>query len=296
MERRSSSWYYQHHTRTQPWMDAIMTFQLVLPSSYKKTTLNGLHNDTGHPGHDQILSLAWEQFWWYGTGYIIEQWIKECPRCLRRKSAGIRELLDNITSWPLELVCMDFLSLETSSSGYQHILVIADHFTRYAEAVPTRNQTTRATAVLFNTFIVHYWFPQRMHSDQGANFQSNLTKELFHIAAVEKSHWSVCRPMGNGMTECFSWTLSGMLGTIQREQKTSWHKYVAPLVHAYNCMHHKSTGYAPYYLFKYHPRLPIKWDWSEQECRLAKSLIICWQLEVTASISDGFLLLFWGVG
>ena len=49
-----------------------------------------------------------------------------------------------------------------------------------------------------------------------------------------------------------------MLGTLEPDKKAHWHKYVAPLVHAYNCTRHESTGYAPYFLmFRRHPRLPV---------------------------------------
>ena len=34
----------------------------------------------------------------------------------------------------MELVCTDFLTLEMSKGRYQHILVITDHFTKYAVA------------------------------------------------------------------------------------------------------------------------------------------------------------------
>jgi hypothetical protein len=44
---------------------------------------------------------------------------------------------------------MDFLGLETSKGGYQYILVITDHFTKYALAVPTKNTTARTTAEAF---------------------------------------------------------------------------------------------------------------------------------------------------
>ena len=190
----------------------------------------------------------------------VENWCKQCPRCLRRKAAGTTAPLVNIvTSQPLELVCMDYLTVETSSGGYQHMLVIMDHFTRYAQAIPTRNQTARTTAeALFNSFVVHYGIPKRLHSDQGANFESKVIKELCQIAGIEKSRTSIYHPMGNGMTERFNRTLLGMLGTLEPDKKAHWHKYVAPLVHACNCTRHESTGYAPYFLmFGRHPRLPV---------------------------------------
>ena len=73
----------------------------------------------------------------------------------------------NITSSsPMEIVCVDYLSLERSKGGVENIIVITDHFSRYAQAIPTRNQTAKTTArVLFDNFIVHYGFPARIHSD-----------------------------------------------------------------------------------------------------------------------------------
>jgi hypothetical protein len=44
---------------------------------------------------------------------------------------------------------MDYLSLERSKGGYENILVITDHFTRYAIAIPTRTQTAKTTAEAF---------------------------------------------------------------------------------------------------------------------------------------------------
>ena len=138
-------------------------------------------------------------------------------------------------------------------------MVITDHFTRYAQAFPTRNQLAKTTAtVLFENFIVHYGFPARLHSDQGRNFESSVIKELCNLAGVEKSRTTPYDPMGNGMVERFNQTLLNMLGTLEDRQKVDWKSYVAPLVHSYNATRHDSTGYTPYFLmFGRHPRLAV---------------------------------------
>jgi hypothetical protein len=59
---------------------------------------------------------------------------------------------------------------------------------RYAQAIPTRNQTARTTAeFLFNKHIVHYGIPERLHSDQGANFESKVIEELCRIWEIHSS-------------------------------------------------------------------------------------------------------------
>ena len=98
---------------------------------------------------------------------------------------------------------------------------VTDHFSRYAQAFPTKNQMARTTArVLFDNFIVHYGFPARIHSDQGQNFESNLIKELCSIAGTEKSRTTPYHAMGNGQCERFNQTLLKMLGTLEDYQKS----------------------------------------------------------------------------
>lgn len=114
--------------------------QLILLRYYIKDVLQGLHSDIGHPGRERTLSLVRERFFWPNMTADIDQWISRCGRCMRRKSStNIRSELVNIrTTYPLELVCMDFLSMESSKGGYGNGLVITDHFTKFAVAIPTK--------------------------------------------------------------------------------------------------------------------------------------------------------------
>lgn len=104
----------------------------------------------------------------------VETWITECGRCTRRKTPNNQRAspVNTVPSALLELVCMDYLTLKVSTGGYQHIMVITYHFTRYSMAILTRNQLARTTAeAFFNHFIVREGIPTRIHSDKGANFE-----------------------------------------------------------------------------------------------------------------------------
>lgn len=119
----------------------------------------------------------------------IENMIKTCKRCVRRKSPPERAapLVSIKSSRPLELVCMDYLSLEPDRSNTKDILVITEHFTKYAVAVPTSNQRARTVAKsLWENFIGHYGFPERLHSDQGPDFESKTIKELCDLTGMKK--------------------------------------------------------------------------------------------------------------
>lgn len=235
--------------------------QLVLPPIYRDVVFKSFHDDAGHQGRDRTLSLLKTRFHWPGLDKEVEHKIKQCDRCVRRKTPQtVSASLVSITSTaPMELVCIDYLSLERSKGGFEHILVITDHFTRYAEASPTKNQTAKTTArVLFDNFIVHYGFPAKLHSNQGQTFGSKIIGELCNMAGVVKSRTTPYHAMGNGMTERFNQTLLKMLGTLEDNEKSDWKSHVPTLVHAYNSTHHDSIGFSPFYLmFGRHPRLAI---------------------------------------
>lgn len=92
-------------------------------------------------------------------------------------------------------------------------LFLSDHFTKYAKAVPAKNQLAKATTkVLFGNCVCHYSFPERLHSDQGRNCDSKVIKELCEISVISKSRTTPYYPMGNGLVERFNQTLIKMLG------------------------------------------------------------------------------------
>ena len=190
-------------------------------------------------------------------------YVSKCQNCVKRKVIpGVAPLQPIIASQPMELVHMDFLSIEPAKGKIENVLVITDHFTRCAQAYPSKTQTAQTTAKLLReNFIRYYGFPEKFLSDQGRNFESELISELCKLAQVEKVHTTPYQPMTNGQCERLNSTLCNMLGTLSEKEKTDWKAHLSSMTHAYNCTQHPSTTYSPYYLmFGRQPRLPIDFE------------------------------------
>ena len=148
--------------------------------------------------------------------------IIKCHSCLAFKAKQPKAPLENIVATdPLELVHLNYLCLEPGKGLEENVLVVTDHFTRYAQAYVTRTQTTQTTAkTLWDKFIVHYGLPKRILSDQGQNFESQLVADLCMLMGMQKIWTSPYHPQTNGQCERFNSTLIGMLGTLPPEKKS----------------------------------------------------------------------------
>ena len=235
--------------------------RLVIPEAHKDRALEYLHNNMGHLGRERTIALLRERFYWPGLDKFVRHKLKQCMPCLQGKAPNLldKAALGHIkATQPMELLSIDYLSLEESKGRYNSILVATDVFTKFAWALPTRNQTAITTAkALYEEIFLPYGYPARIHSDQGRNFEGNVIRQLCKLMGTEKSRTTPYHPMGNPV-EQFNRSLLGMLRTLSADQKANWKSEVQSLAHAYNCTINDSTGFSPFHLmFGRKPRLPI---------------------------------------
>ena len=239
-------------------------YQLMVPQALVPDVLQGCHDQIGHMGRDRTLQMIRERFFFPQMRKIVSFHISNCTNCKSRKAVSPKEPLKPIvTLRPMQLVHMDFLSLEPSKdvgrNPSKKVLIVTDHFTGYAQAYPSAEESAVTTARLLDqNFFQHYGYPERIVSDQGRNFDSDLVKELCKLKGIKKIRTTPYHPMTDGKAERFNSTLMNMLGTMEEDEKEHWKDHVARLTYAYNCTRNTKTGYSPYYLiFGKHPRLPI---------------------------------------
>ncbi|KAL8572029.1 hypothetical protein ACOMHN_038387 [Nucella lapillus] len=232
--------------------------QILVPRSHQAAVMRGVHDNLFHTHFEDAIQHARTRFYWPFMATQLERYIKGCERCIRRSSTPQKAPMGTIkTSTPLELLSIDFLTIEVKGQK-QDILVVMDHFTKYAQAICTRDQKAKTVAKeLWNNVLMPFGFPERILTDQGRDFESRIIKELCAMLGIEKCRTTPYHPAGNPV-ERWNRTLIRMLRSLEEEQKKDWRKHLKACVHAYNCCIHQSTGYSPFFLFfGRQPRLPV---------------------------------------
>ena len=237
--------------------------QLVLPTALVENILYLVHDYFGHQGVNRTLSLVEERFHWVGWSADVKKYVSKCDNCTRSKSPSRKVVtpMESLVAYsPLEVVALDYLTVDKASNGLENILVVTDVFTKFSLAIPTRDQTAATTAkVLIDNWFTKYGVPLKIHTDQGANFQSKLMAEIYKLYRVNKSRTTPHMPRGNAQCERYNRTLINLLRSLEKKQKRKWPNYINSLVFIYNCTRHSSTGYPPFYLlFGRMPRTPIE--------------------------------------
>ena len=236
--------------------------QFVLPKNFICKVILACHDGNGHLGMERTLGLLQERFLWPKMTDDVQTHICTCDRCIRIKQPQERsEMQPILVSYPLELVHLDFLTLggKMEDSKSINVLIITDHFTKYTQAYVTPKQTAvMVTRTLWENFLVHHGWPEKILTDQGKSFENNLIQELCELAQVMKLCTSPYHPETNGQFEHLNATLISMLGTLPTHAKKNWQEWIATLTHAYNCTVSSVTGFSPYFLmFGRTPKIPL---------------------------------------
>ena len=99
-----------------------------------------------------------------------------------------------------------------SSEGHGYIIVAVDYFTKWAEAMPTFNNTGKTVALFFfNHVISRFGVSQAIVTDHGKHFFNHIMNELTSKLGVSHDSSTHYYPQFNGQVEAIKKILKRML-------------------------------------------------------------------------------------
>ena len=125
-----------------------MRHQILLPHKYRARLFQYIHKDiaAAHMGRRKTLNKLKRKFHWHRAREDIKWWIRNCVTCQKRKRPGKTPkapLQVYLSGEPNERIAMDIVGpFVKSEKGNVCILVIVDHFTKYAKAVALPDMTS----------------------------------------------------------------------------------------------------------------------------------------------------------
>ena len=192
---------YHHHTLAGE-LEEIMQF--IVPKAHNVATMNRCQTP-GSPVNTvptaRLVLVAQH-------GQQMHKAVTNCKWCIQHGGTCTKSPMQPIIATAsLEMLHIDFMSIEMTMELDQppnvvNVLVFCDHFIKYVIAYVTPDQTVKTVAkFLWQWYISICGAPAKLLGDQGANFESNIFKELCELMGIQKVRTSSYHAQTNGQVD-----------------------------------------------------------------------------------------------
>lgn len=216
----------------------------------------------GHQGVKRTIKRIQEQYKWQNMAKDIEAYIKKCKNCQKFKQVTPTRMpmvITDTATQPFEKVFLDIVGpLQVTSKGNKYILTFLDDLTKYFDcyALPDAEAATVART-FYNEIISRYRIPDKLVTDQGTNFTSDLFSRICKLLNIQKLQTSAYRPQSNGALERCHKDLGAYLRNILQDHGQEWDDWLRQAAHVHNSYIHAATKLTPFEcLFGFKSKLP----------------------------------------
>ncbi|GFV00866.1 retrovirus-related Pol polyprotein from transposon 297 [Trichonephila clavipes] len=164
-------------------------------------------------------------------GKFIDQYVSTCHMCQvnnYKNALPTGRLIPIVSHYPNEIVTLDLLGPYPTSRvrRKRYVLVITDHFSKWAEITPLKKASARVIADnFFDNYISRFGTPQKYISDNGPQFISDIFENLSEKLGTRHVKTVVYRPQSN-RTECVNRDLVQMIANYINDQHDTWDQFL----------------------------------------------------------------------
>ncbi len=234
---------------------------LVVPKKYRRQIMELGHERNGHLGGEKVAAMVGRYFLWPGMSKELVDHCGSCKVCQLKSKYKPRKapvVERPILTEPFESVAVDLVGpLPKGRGGCRYLLTCVCMATRWPEAVPLRSITAKAVAEGLWSIFSRTAIPEKILSNQGAQFCSRLVKELCSLLGIESVRTSPYHPETNGTVERMHGTMKSILGKCVAGG-LDWVGQVCFVLFVLRQMLHADSGFSPFDLvFGFRVRTPL---------------------------------------
>ncbi len=212
-----------------------------------------LYHDYAHVSAPKTQQLIQKNFWWPQMASDIQRWCDTCIVCatINQGKPGRTKLCrPEPPKGPWELLQLDFIGpLPSAKGGYRYCLVIIDKFSKWVEAIPTRNNSANTVARVVANQILPLWgAPIQIESDQGTHFTGQVMKQICQMLNIKQRFHIPYRPQSSGMVERANRTIKESISKQVAQHKNQWIDALPTVLTILRATPSKATGISPFEL------------------------------------------------
>ncbi|UYV75353.1 K02A2.6-like [Cordylochernes scorpioides] len=208
----------------------VWGMRVVIPPSLRIKMLNCLHET--HSGMNKMKAVARSHFWWPNLDTQIEFLVNKCRSC-QQSQDGPNKGKWQPWKWstrPWQRIHIDFANKENIN-----LLIVVDSHSKWIEAIPMRETTTRKTIEQLRRLFSSYGLPEELVSDNGPQFTGSEIKGFLEGIGIKQTLIPAYHPQSNGLVERAVRTIKTALDKNKRKigdthtpfktpyQKFFWH-------------------------------------------------------------------------
>jgi ribonuclease HI len=193
-------------------------------------------------------------YYWPSLFSDVYEFVKVCDKCQRfegKKQLKSLPLKPIIITRPFQQWGLDFIGEIHPPSSGQHrwILVATDYFTKWIEAIPTRNANhTVIINFLQENIFARFGCPKRLVADNAAAFKDKHLVKLCEELGIQLVHSTAYYPQGNGLAESSNKSLVRIIQKLLEQNRRGWDSKLKFALWADRVTSKKSIGTSPFKL------------------------------------------------
>ena len=182
----------------------------------------------------------------------VRDFVNNCQLCVGKmteptKKRHVLQPVTNPTSYPNHEVACDLVILPRTVTGFKYLLTMEDCYTRWVEAQPLKDKTSKAVANgLMDGWIHRHSKPDRIRTDRGLEFMGAPFEQALQSLQITHITGPAYNPQSNPV-EAFHKILGSLLRALTPAQgQDRWDIVLPAVIGTYNGVVHSSTGQTPH--------------------------------------------------